>query len=211
MTNKKVVEENLNLVHLCAKRFRSSGFEYDDIFQCGCMGLVKAVNSFDKSKNFKLSSYAVPYILGEIKQLFRNSNYLKVSRDVKSLSFKMKKESERFFSINDRTPTIKELSEFLNVTAEQVIESLEFSKNSNIISKESISLNISVNFEEEKIISKILISNLFKNLAKQDKILIYLRFSKNLTQSKIAKIMKKPQTWVSRREKSLVSELKKNP
>ena len=79
----KAVSENLGLVHSCAKRFRGRGIEYDDLFQAGCVGLIKAIDNFDESRGLKLSTYAVPVILGEIKGLFRDGGAVKISRGLK--------------------------------------------------------------------------------------------------------------------------------
>ena len=80
--------ENLGLVHSCAKRFSKRGIEYDDLYQAGCMGLIKAANGFDKERGLCFSTYAVPVILGEIKRLFRDGGTIKVSRSLKELSLK---------------------------------------------------------------------------------------------------------------------------
>ena len=89
MKNKIDIEENLGLVHLCCQRFRGKTAEYDELFQCGCIGLIKAAKNFDSSRNIKFSTYAVPVILGEIRAFFRDNNLLKVSRILKDLSFKI--------------------------------------------------------------------------------------------------------------------------
>ena len=89
MKNKIDIEENLGLVHLCCQRFRGKTAEYDELFQCGCIGLIKAAKNFDSSRNIKFSTYAVPVILGEIRAFFRDNNLLKVSRNLKDLSFKI--------------------------------------------------------------------------------------------------------------------------
>ena len=81
----KKISENLGLVHACCRRFVGRGVEYDDLYQAGCMGLVKAVDNFDESRNLKLSTYAVPVILGELKRLFREGGSVKVSRPLKEL------------------------------------------------------------------------------------------------------------------------------
>ena len=90
-----VIEKNLGLVHACATRFKGRGIEYEDMFQAGCMGLVKAYDAFDESRGVKFSTYAVPVILGEIKRLFRDGGSVKVSRSLKELSLKVVRERER--------------------------------------------------------------------------------------------------------------------
>ena len=85
----QIISENIGLVHACAKKFKGRGIEYDDLFQAGCVGLVKAVDAFDKSRGGKLSTYAVPFIIGEIKRYIRDDGRIKVSRSIKELATKI--------------------------------------------------------------------------------------------------------------------------
>ena len=87
--NINFVDEHIGLVHSCAKKFKGKGIEYDDLFQAGCMGLVKAADNFDSKRGFEFSTYAVPVILGEIKGLFRKNSSVKISRSIKDLSLKI--------------------------------------------------------------------------------------------------------------------------
>ena len=89
MAAKRAVEENIGLVHLCARRFSGKGIEYDDLFQAGCVGLVKAAENFDTERGVKFSTYAVPVILGEMRRLFRDGGTVKVSRSLKELSLRV--------------------------------------------------------------------------------------------------------------------------
>ena len=101
-----LIEDNVRLVHSCCKRFMGRGIEYDDIFQVGCIGLVKAADGFDESRGLCFSTYAVPNIIGEIKRMFRDTGAIKVSRSVKELSLKVQREkekAERFYQ-NKITP-----------------------------------------------------------------------------------------------------------
>lgn len=94
------IQQNLGLVHACVRRFTHKGIEYDELFSAGCMGIVKAFNAFDKTKNVKFSTYAVPVILGEIKRLFRDSGSVKISRSIKELAIKIKKKTRANFNRN---------------------------------------------------------------------------------------------------------------
>ena len=104
------VEQNLGLVHTCAKRFKGRGIEYDDLFQAGCVGLVKAADNFDVGRGFRFSTYAVPVILGEIKRLFRDGGAVKLSRGLKELSLRVSREAEAFQHRTGREPTVSELA-----------------------------------------------------------------------------------------------------
>lgn len=207
------IEEHFGLVHLCCQRFRKRGFEYDDIFQCGCIGLIKATKNFDKNKGVKFSTYAVPVILGEIKAFFRDNSPLKVSRSIKDLSNKVRIEEERFINTYSREPTINELSKMLNTDVEHILEALEISKS--VISLdntnsdgEQCSKDIPVQFDEENISLKLSLKKILDTLECQDRSLIYLRFFKGATQSKIAKRLGMTQVQVSRREKTLLKILR---
>ena len=92
----KVINDNIGLVHACAKRFKARGIEYDDLFQAGCVGLIKAVDGFDGERGVKFSTYAVPVILGEMRRLFRDGGTVKVGRTLKELSMKASRETASF-------------------------------------------------------------------------------------------------------------------
>ena len=111
----RFIEENLGLVHACAKRFRSRGMEYDDLFQAGCMGLVKAADHFELERGYQFSTYAVPVILGEMRRLFREGGTVKVGRALKELSLRAARETERFLEREGRTPAIGELAALLGI------------------------------------------------------------------------------------------------
>lgn len=209
MKNKIDIEENLGLVHLCCQRFRGKTAEYDELFQCGCIGLIKAAKNFDSSRNIKFSTYAVPVILGEIRAFFRDNNLLKVSRNLKDLSFKIKKFSEKFAAENAREPRINEICAALGVDTEQVLEALEINKplvsldDDNQKNKEP-----AAEFEDENISFRVALSGAMQNFKPDDKKLIYLRFFKLETQASVAKKLGMTQVQVSRREKALIKELR---
>ena len=115
----KLVEDNLGLVHSCCQKFKNRGIEYDDLFSSGCMGLIKAIDNFNPDYGLQLSTYAVPVILGEIKQLFRNGGAVKVSRSLKELSMKINKTSNDFQLKHNRPPPVGELAKILETTKEK--------------------------------------------------------------------------------------------
>ena len=103
------ISENLGLVHSIANRFRGRGVDYEDLFQNGCVGLIKAVDNFDESKGFAFSTYAVPVIMGEIKRIFRDGGAIKVSRALKDKAIKAEAIREKFMARELREPTVSEL------------------------------------------------------------------------------------------------------
>ena len=115
------ISDNIGLVHACAKRFKSRGIEYDDLFQAGCLGLVKAVDGFDDDRGVKFSTYAVPVILGEMKRLFRDGGAVKVGRALKELSLKATKATADFTAKEGRVPTVQELAEILEVSVSELL------------------------------------------------------------------------------------------
>ncbi len=110
-SGRPLAEDNLGLVHLCANKFRGRGIEYEELYSAGCVGLLKAVKSFDTERGVKFSTYAVPVILGEIKRIFRDGGMVKVSRSLKELSMKIQKIRDNFIKLNGREPLLSELAE----------------------------------------------------------------------------------------------------
>lgn len=208
----QVVNQNLGLVHACATKFRGRGIEYDDLFQAGCMGLVKAVDGFDESLGFKLSTYAVPVILGEIKRLFREGGTVKVSRLLKELSLKVRREYDQFFSCNGREPTINELSEKLNIEPEQIIQALNASMAPVSLTapddEKSGQVDIPSFPIEEKLTELLSLKQSINKLEPKDRLLIFLRFFKNNTQTQTAKVLGITQVQVSRRERLILKNLR---
>ena len=115
MTRDEVVQSNLGLVHACAKRFVGRGIEYDDLFQAGCVGLVKAVDGFEPERGLCFSTYAVPLILGEMRHLFREGGAVKVSRSLRSLSLQAGRLREKLLSLHGREPSVEELAAELGI------------------------------------------------------------------------------------------------
>ena len=122
-----LIEANLPLVTSISKKFINRGYDYEDIYQIGCMGLVKAINNFDDKYNVKFSTYAVPMIIGEIKRFLRDDGIIKVSRNVKSLAKKLHFDKEALTKKLNRDPSIDELAEFSGIDKEEILFALESS------------------------------------------------------------------------------------
>lgn len=211
-TDEVSVEENLGLVRLCANRFRGKGIEYDELYSAGCVGLVKASKAFDKTRGVRFSTYAVPVILGEIKRLFRDGGSVKVSRAIKERSLKVSRLRESFEKENGREPTFEELMVLSSLDSCELSEAL-------CVMSPTVSLNgndgepkdtdIPVPPCDEKIINSLALGQALESFEEKDRLLIYLRFSLDLTQEKTAQRLNMSQVQVSRREKKILSELKK--
>lgn len=208
---KPLAEENLGLVHLCANKFRGRGIDYEELYSAGCIGLLKAVKAFDTERGVKFSTYAVPVILGEIKRLFRDGGTIKVSRSLKELSMKLQRICEDFRQREGREPTISELSAISGEPEENVSEAL-------CVSQPLLSLTASDDDEgqidipsespDEAIVDLLALRQIMSRLETKDRILLELRYFRNLTQSKTAQALGMTQVQVSRREKKLLSQMR---
>ncbi len=208
MSYEELVKQNLKLVHACAHKMQYKGIEYDELYSAGCIGLVKAAKKFDKSKGFQFSTYAVPLILGEIKQLFRDNNPIKISRAVKDLGNKANKAIIDLKTKLGKEPKINEIAEYLNSTGEEVTYALNAVRTlKSLDTDEEIERKVFVSIEE-KLINKVSVNQLIDTLDKSDKILIKLRYFSDKTQCETAKIMGLSQVQVSRKEKKLLKLLK---
>ncbi len=207
----KMIEENIGLVHSIAQRFKGRGEEYDDLYQAGCVGLIKAVDNFDETKGFLFSTYAVPVIMGEIRRLFRDGGAVKVSRSLKEKSIKVQAIREKFIKRELREPTISELSDLCEIGTEELSEVL------NIINP-VISLSCSTDDgddtidipvdDTEKLFNRLSVQQAIKDLSNDELLLIKYRYYEGKTQCETAKFLGISQVQVSRREKQLLTKLR---
>ncbi|MDO4731690.1 MAG: sigma-70 family RNA polymerase sigma factor [Clostridia bacterium] len=209
------INANTGLVHACVKRFKNKGIEYDDLFQVGMIGLIKAYDRFNKSLGYKFSTYAVPIILGEIKHIFRENSTVKISRSLKDLALKINKHTNEFVMKNSRSPTISELSKSLDVEKEKVVQALEASQPTVSLSvgysedTEMIPFEIAVDEDYDEIADKIALKQAILKLSDEDRAIILLRFFKNKTQTQTAHILKTTQVQISRKERKILMELRR--
>lgn len=211
---KKLASDNMGLVHACAAKFRNRGVEYDDLFGAGCVGLVKAANGFDESLGFAFSTYAVPVILGEIKRIFRDGGAVKVSRAVKEKARNAVAVKEKLGDELGREPTIGEIANALSLDVSQTAELLlaampPLSLTAADDEGENKELSVPITGEEERISERLDLKNCLCNLNEGDRMLIEMRFFKGQTQSDVAKCLGMSQVQVSRREKVILSELRR--
>ena len=209
----KLITANFGLVHSCAARFKGRGIEYEDLFQIGCIGLIKAADGFDESRGLKFSTYAVPTILGEIKRIFRDTGAVKVSRALKELAFKAVKEKECLEKNSAEEIGVAVLAEKMGVEPTLLAEALcclqpTVSLTSSEDSAEEFDLPIQS--EESAIGDRLLVQQLMENLSQNEKQLIKLRFFGNKTQSETAKMLSMTQVQVSRAEKKILIKLRDN-
>ena len=203
----EMVEKNLGLVHACANRFKGRGAEYDDLFQAGCVGLIKAADNFDESRGFSFSTYAVPVILGEIKRLFRDGGSVKVGRAIKEKSRNALKKREEIALSLGREPTVGELAENLGIDSTEAAMLLNASMPpvSLTCSEDGEkSLDIPVDSPENKLSDSLALRQVLQSLDERDRKMIELRYYGGLTQSKTGRRLGMTQVQVSRREKAVL-------
>ncbi len=210
-TREEKIENNIGLVHSIAARFKGRGVDYEDLFQNGCVGLIKAVDNFDESKGFAFSTYAVPVIMGEIKRIFRDGGAIKVSRALKEKAIKAQSVRDKFIKSNLREPTVGELAQLLDVSAEETAEILNvitpmLSLNSFGEDGES-TIDIPVD-ESDLLFDRISVSQLLSHLSPDEQLLIDCRYYKGCTQAVTAEKLGISQVQVSRREKAILKKLR---
>ena len=213
-----LVENNMGLVYSCVNRFKNKGIEYEELVQAGSLGILKAAKLFDEKKNFKFSTYAVPVILGEIRDLFRNRKSIKVSRNLQDLSQNIFAMNQKFLIENGKNATILELSKLLNISKESIIEainsslpviSLNYIREDNPDGCSHADIDIPVDSHEIKVIDILSLKQSIGNLGVQERQIIILRYFMNQTQSSTAKLLHLNQTKVSRLEKKILLKIKK--
>lgn len=213
-----LIENNVLLVKSIVYRFKNKGVEFDDLYQLGCMGLLKAVYNFDESFGVKFSTYAVPMIIGEIKRFLRDDGEIKVSRIIKYQAHKISKFVEFFQSKHGCEPTVDEICNGLQLTKEDVILALDSSKMpislyENIDDGEdktqSLIDKIPSPETEDDHVEKLYIKSLLNTLCEREKKVIYLRYFRDKTQGEVAKILGVSQVQVSRLESKIINRLKK--
>ena len=179
-----MIEKNMGLVHSCAHKFSGKGVEYDDLFQAGCIGLIKAVDNFKEELGFSFSTYAVPVILGEIKRLFRDGGTVSVSRSIKEKGRKISYERDKFIK---KLPVIS-----LTVNDDESDSQLDIPVPDH---EESVSMNLAVR-------------QVMERLEEKDRELIKQRYFAGKTQTQTAQLLGMTQVQVSRREKQILRQMR---
>ena len=213
------IKGNLRLVLSVIQRFSGSNENLDDLFQIGCIGLMKAIDNFQPDTyDVKFSTYAVPMISGEIKRFLRDDGMIKVSRSLKELAYKSLQARERLNAELGREPTLEELSEELGVDKEELVQAMEAggeveSLYRPIHQKEGSEIRLLDKIEEkerkeDKILDLMVLKQLLETLDAQERQLIYLRYFADKTQSDVGKMMGISQVQVSRMEKRILQNLR---
>lgn len=211
MDREQAVRDNIGLVHSCARHFKGRGVEYDDLFQAGCLGLVKAIDHFDPDRGVRFSTYAVPVILGEIRRLFRDGGAVKVGRGLKELSLRAVRISADFSEREGKSPTISELAGLLGVEPEEAAQALGAAQVPLSLTETEEDgggqMDIGVDSADEKIAELLSLRQVVTELDPRDRSIIVFRYFQNRTQMETASALGMTQVQVSRREKKILKEL----
>lgn len=213
----KLIEQNIPLVWSIVKKFTSKGYETEDIFQIGCVGLIKAVDRFDPNFNVKFSTYAVPMIIGEIKRFMRDDGKIKVSRRIKENRAKVKKFRDEYIAKYGKEPSISDISESTGISYEDIVVCLDASNDisslNEVINQEEgkpITL-MDIAAEEDysyKLLDLLALKEGLKKLQGRERYIIFMRYFKNKTQAQIADELNISQVHVSRIEKKALERIK---
>ena len=213
-----ILENNLNLVRSIVYRFMNRGYEWDDLFQIGCIGLIKAIERFDTSFNVKFSTYAVPMIIGEIRRYLRDDNPIKISRSIKELTYRVHQIQEKLQGTLGREPTVKEIAKELDLAPQEIVSALEamqptaslydqvfHDEGEPILLLDQIKTD---NGQDAAYFDKLSLKEVISRLPIKERTVVQLRFFEDKTQAEIASQIGLSHVQVSRIEKHALKLLK---
>ncbi|MCE7791087.1 RNA polymerase sporulation sigma factor SigF [Salipaludibacillus sp. CUR1] len=212
----KIVHHNTRLVWSVVQRFLNRGYDQEDLFQIGCIGLIKSVDKFDLSFDVKFSTYAVPMIIGEIQRFLRDDGTVKVSRSIKETANHIRKMKDELSKVLGRVPTIQEVADKLDISPEEVVFAQEASRQLASIHEtvyendgDPITIMDQISDQDDgKWFDRIALRDEIERLSEREKLIIYLRYYKDQTQSQVAERLGISQVQVSRLEKKILIQLK---
>ena len=213
----KILIENTGLIWSIVRRFLNRGHEGEDLFQIGCIGMLKAIDRFDTEFDVAFSTYAVPMIAGEIRRFIRDDGIVKISRKIKENQMKIIHQREIYINEKKQEPTIEELEKVCDLTKEEIVMAMDASRNVESIDKEMYSKDSAYTLMdlaeddtniEETVLNKIMVQQLVDMLESKERKIINLRYFKNKTQSQVAKEMGMTQVQVSRLEKKILNSMR---
>ena len=219
----QMISENLGLVHSIVRRFEHRGCDREELFQTGCIGLIKAIENFDLSLQLAFSTYAVPMIMGEIRRFLRDDGMVKVSRTLKENGYKISKARELLVNELGREPSLLEIESLTELTKEEIVMAMEANREVEsiyqpvagtdgdeilLVDQLGNTLGIYEEPEKEAVLNEILVAQLMELLDEREQRLIKLRYFENKTQCEVAKIMDMSQVQVSRLERKILLRLR---
>ncbi|ASJ53355.1 RNA polymerase sigma factor [Brevibacillus agri] len=211
-----LVNSNIRLVWSVVQRFINRGYEADDLFQIGCIGLLKAVDKFDLSYDVRFSTYAVPMIIGEIQRFLRDDGTVKVSRSLKETANKVRRTKDELYKQFGRAPTIAEVADAVGITPEEVVFAQEANRapssiHETVFENDGDPITLIDQIADEgvnKWFEKIALKDAISRLSEREQLIVYLRYYKDQTQSEVAERLGISQVQVSRLEKRILQTIK---
>ncbi len=211
-----LIEENSPLIKSVIKRFRDKGIEYDDLYQIGCIGFLKAINNFNADFNVKFSTYVVPMVIGEVKRFMRDDGAIKVSRALKTLNLQINKFVEAYSGQHQTKPTIEQIAKHFNIDEQEVVLAMDSAKMPLSlyapIEEEGSTLTVidrvDMQGDNSNILENLALKEMIKHLDERDRKIIMLRYYFDKTQSEIAQELKISQVQVSRLENKILESLR---
>ncbi len=212
----QLVYHNQRLVWAIVQRFLTRGYEADDLFQIGCIGLLKAIDKFDLTYDVKFSTYAVPMIIGEIQRFLRDDSTVKVSRSIKELARQIRRVKEELAKVMARQPTVEEIAKELGIEKEEVVLALEAIRTPASIHETVFEndgdpiylMDQIADASQEKWFEEIAVRDLVSRLPEREQVIVYLRFFQDQTQAEVAKRLNISQVQVSRLEKKILQTIR---
>ncbi|WP_087971585.1 RNA polymerase sporulation sigma factor SigF [Oceanobacillus rekensis] len=212
-----LVEKNIRLVWSVVQRFINRGYDPDDLFQIGSIGLIKSIDKFDLSYDVRFSTYAVPMIIGEIQRFIRDDGSVKVSRSLKETGNKVRRKRDELTKEYGRSPTVTELADALEISPEDVVHAQEAAKSPQSIHEtvfendgDPITLLDQIADQDSKWFDKLTLQDAIRSLSERERLIVYLRYYKDQTQTEVAERLGISQVQVSRLEKKILEDMKKN-
>lgn len=217
IAKEKLITNNSPLIKSVIKIYKNKGIDYDDLYQLGCLGFVKAINNFDEKFNVKFSTYAVPMVAGEVKRFLRDDGSIKISRALKSLYIQINKYINTYKNEHNEAPSISEIAKNFQIDETEVMFCLDSSRalisldepveEDNSRAK-TLFETIAEDDKTDKLLDNIVLKNILKDLNERDKKIIYLRYYLDQTQSDVAKVLGVSQVQVSRLEFKILEKIK---
>ena len=213
----RLIQGNFPLIKSVVRNYQNKGVDYDDLYQIGCVGFLKAINNFDEKFGVKFSTYAVPMIAGEIKRFLRDDGSIKVSRAIKTLSMKIKGYLDELKKENKDMPAIDELAKIFEVDSADIICAMDSSQSlislnaqldGNSSNSQSVIDKVICEDNSDQLLDKILLKEAIKSLPDKERSLLILRYYRGKTQSEVAELLGVSQVQVSRIESKIIDKLK---
>lgn len=215
-----LIKSNIGLINSIVNKFLSRGYDREDLFQIGSIGLIKAIDNFDTSYDVKFSTYAVPMIMGEIKRFLRDDGLIKVNRNLKNIYKKIYYLKEKYYNSHNREPTLEEISSEIGVEKEEVVMAMEACYTPDYLYEvihhddgNPVMLIDKIESEdkdEDKILDRITLKEMVSKLPIRERQIVIMRYFQDKTQNEIAEKLNISQVQVSRIEKKILSKLKEN-